>query len=193
MLGEKIRDIRTLKRLSQENMADLPGIATTAYGDIERNKTELSFQCLLQIAGILEVDISCILSFGEEIPHLFPRPATKARHYNRKELLFALENQKLEIEKLLAAIAQLKAKKEKTELELKYLMEKLDLALLSIRTVTRSPDIYQDYHHLHVAAGSHSCLFPQSAFQEKVKKKLKYVNQPICYFSLFRRDISLDQ
>jgi len=34
-----IRGIRLLKKLSQENMADMLGISRVAYGDIERKKT----------------------------------------------------------------------------------------------------------------------------------------------------------
>ena len=41
-IGEKIRKIRTLKGLSQENMATMLEISLVAYGDIERCKTNLT-------------------------------------------------------------------------------------------------------------------------------------------------------
>jgi len=41
-IGEKIRQARLLKGYSQENMAELLQISTTAFGDIERSKTELT-------------------------------------------------------------------------------------------------------------------------------------------------------
>lgn len=55
--GEKIRQIRLLKGFSQENMADMLGISTTAYGDIERNKTELTISRATEIAKVLGVGI----------------------------------------------------------------------------------------------------------------------------------------
>ncbi len=55
--GEKIRQIRLLKGFSQENMADMLGISTTAYGDIERNKTELTISRATEIAKVLSVGI----------------------------------------------------------------------------------------------------------------------------------------
>ena len=55
--GEKIRQIRLTKGFSQENMADMLGISTTAYGDIERNKTELTISRATEIAKVLGVGI----------------------------------------------------------------------------------------------------------------------------------------
>lgn len=56
-IGEKIRQARQQKGFSQENMADMLGISTTAYGDIERNKTELTIARATEIAGLLQVNI----------------------------------------------------------------------------------------------------------------------------------------
>ena len=55
--GEKIRQIRLTKGFSQENMADMLGISTTAYGDIERNKTELTISRATEIAKVLGIGI----------------------------------------------------------------------------------------------------------------------------------------
>lgn len=59
--GEKIRQIRLLKGFSQENMADMLSISTTAYGDIERNKTELTISRATEIAKVLGVGIVDLL------------------------------------------------------------------------------------------------------------------------------------
>jgi XRE family transcriptional regulator, regulator of sulfur utilization len=64
-IGEKIRFARLAKGFSQENMADLLGISTTAYGDIERNKTELTISRAKKLANILKISILELL--GEEI------------------------------------------------------------------------------------------------------------------------------
>lgn len=59
--GEKIRQIRLSKGYSQENLADLLNISTTAYGDIERNKTELTISRANDIAKILEISVVDLL------------------------------------------------------------------------------------------------------------------------------------
>ncbi len=62
--GERIRLARLQRGLSQENMADLLSLSTTAYGDIERGKTELTISRLTQIAGILDTTAIRLLSDG---------------------------------------------------------------------------------------------------------------------------------
>ncbi|MGN7886810.1 helix-turn-helix domain-containing protein [Dyadobacter endophyticus] len=60
-LSEKIRQIRLQKGLSQENMADMLGLSTTAYGDIERGRTELSVSRLENVAKLLDVPMPELL------------------------------------------------------------------------------------------------------------------------------------
>jgi len=62
-LSEKIRQIRLQKGLSQENMADMLGLSTTAYGDLERGRTELSVSRLENIAKLLDVPLPDLLGF----------------------------------------------------------------------------------------------------------------------------------
>lgn len=71
-IGEKIRYARLTKGYSQENMADFLGISTSAYGDIERNKTELTLSRAKKLANILKMSILELL--GEEIqtPEVLP-------------------------------------------------------------------------------------------------------------------------
>ncbi|MDR6560290.1 MULTISPECIES: helix-turn-helix transcriptional regulator [unclassified Arcicella] len=64
-IGEKIRQARLLKGYSQENMAELLQISTTAFGDIERSKTELTISRAQKIASLL--DIHVLELFGEEV------------------------------------------------------------------------------------------------------------------------------
>ena len=65
-LGEKIRLSRLQKGFSQENMADMLCISTTAYGDIERNKTDLTVSRLEKIADLLQT--SPLLLLEKESP-----------------------------------------------------------------------------------------------------------------------------
>ena len=52
----KIKEIRTKKGLSQENMGDLLKIAQVTYGQIENGKRRLTVEMLVQIALALETD-----------------------------------------------------------------------------------------------------------------------------------------
>ncbi len=60
-LSERIRQFRLHKGLSQENMADMLGLSTTAYGDLERGRTELSVSRLENIAKLLDIPLSELL------------------------------------------------------------------------------------------------------------------------------------
>ncbi len=62
-LSDKIRLIRLQKGLSQENMADMMGLSTSAYGDIERGRTELSYARLENISKLLDVPLPELLGF----------------------------------------------------------------------------------------------------------------------------------
>jgi XRE family transcriptional regulator, regulator of sulfur utilization len=64
-IGEKIRYARLQKGYSQENMADFLGISTSAYGDIERNKTELTLSRAKKLSNILKMSVLELI--GEEI------------------------------------------------------------------------------------------------------------------------------
>jgi len=57
-IGEKIRRIRAGKGYSQANIAEDLGITPGAYAKIERGETDASANRLLQIAKILEVNIT---------------------------------------------------------------------------------------------------------------------------------------
>ena len=61
--SERIRQLRLQKDLSQENMADMLGLSTTSYGDMERGRTELSFSRLENIAKLLDISLPALLGF----------------------------------------------------------------------------------------------------------------------------------
>jgi transcriptional regulator with XRE-family HTH domain len=52
------------KGLSQENMADMLGLSTTAYGDMERGRTDISLGRLENISKILDIGLPDLLGFG---------------------------------------------------------------------------------------------------------------------------------
>lgn len=68
-IGTRLRQLRLERGLSQENLADALGLSTTAYGDIERNKTDLTLSRLLRIAQVLQVDLAVLLDDPLLLPH----------------------------------------------------------------------------------------------------------------------------
>ncbi|QRR03515.1 helix-turn-helix domain-containing protein [Dyadobacter sandarakinus] len=63
-LSERVRLIRLQKGLSQENMADMLGLSTTAYGDLERGRTEVSISRLENIAKVLDMPVQELLGLN---------------------------------------------------------------------------------------------------------------------------------
>lgn len=68
-IGGNIKNFRELKELTREQMAHDLNLSVSAYGNIERNQTDLTISRILKIADILEVDVSQILNF--DTSHVF--------------------------------------------------------------------------------------------------------------------------
>jgi len=99
-IEEKIRLERLQRGLSQENMADLLNLSTTAYGDIERGKTDLTLSRLTQIATVLGISPLTLLS-DEAIPAQVIEPKSSELVTHELETLrLTVEKQQLELDKL---------------------------------------------------------------------------------------------
>ncbi|MEZ0485339.1 helix-turn-helix domain-containing protein [Fibrella aquatica] len=92
---ERIRLARLQQGLSQENMADLLGLSTTAYGDIERGKTELTLSRLAQIADVLQTTVVDLIA---DSPTAFEPTVIAPNELER--LRNTVEKQQLELDKL---------------------------------------------------------------------------------------------
>lgn len=66
MIGNKIKNIRELKNLTQEYMAERLDISQTAYSKLERGETKVSDEKLSQIASVLEVRPEEIKAFDSQ-------------------------------------------------------------------------------------------------------------------------------
>jgi transcriptional regulator with XRE-family HTH domain len=66
-IGHNIRRIREIKNYTQEAVADMVGMSVTAYGDIERGKSDVNFARLADIAKALDVKEEDIVAFGTHI------------------------------------------------------------------------------------------------------------------------------
>ena len=67
MMGQKLRLFREFRNYSQEYIAEKLGITQTAYSRIENNQTKMTAERLGQIADILHVPVSELLSDTEPI------------------------------------------------------------------------------------------------------------------------------
>ena len=108
-ISSQIRLLRQQKGYSQENMADMLGLSTTAYGDIERGKTDVTISRLQQIATALGTTAAQLLS-GEIPPHQELYPAEVVHQV--ETLKSAQERKDLEIGKLRMEVAYWKRKAE---------------------------------------------------------------------------------
>lgn len=59
--GDKVRQERTKKNLSQEGLADLAGVHRTYIGMIERAEKNITLENIEKIAKALNIDISELL------------------------------------------------------------------------------------------------------------------------------------
>ncbi len=66
-IGSKIKKLRELKGLSQENIAEELEMSTTGYGRIERDEVDVTLDKLNRISGILGMRVEDIINFDEKI------------------------------------------------------------------------------------------------------------------------------
>jgi transcriptional regulator with XRE-family HTH domain len=69
-LGENIRDLRKLKRLSQEAFADQVGLDRTYVGGIERGERNIATLNLIRIALALNVEVGVLFPSIETLNQL---------------------------------------------------------------------------------------------------------------------------
>jgi len=57
-IGERIRNLRQLSNLTQEELAERAGLTKGFISQVERDLTSISLDSLIQILGALDEDIS---------------------------------------------------------------------------------------------------------------------------------------
>lgn len=98
-LPERIRLQRLQRGLSQENMADLLSLSTTAYGDIERGKTDLTLSRLSQIAAVLDVSPVALLTDEVVSAQVVESQPTEIVNHELETLRLTVEKQRVELDK----------------------------------------------------------------------------------------------
>lgn len=61
LFAKRLRQIRQIKGLSQEALADLAGLHRTYIGSVERSERNVSIDNMERLANALEVDIAELL------------------------------------------------------------------------------------------------------------------------------------
>ena len=59
--GLRVRELRLLKGLSQEDLADLAGLHRTYIGGIERGERNVAFLNMVRLAKALEIPLSDLM------------------------------------------------------------------------------------------------------------------------------------
>lgn len=71
-LGKRIRTLRKLRGLTQEELGEKSGISYKFIGEIERGEVNPSLNSLIQIARALGIHVSEFFPHEKEIFHQFP-------------------------------------------------------------------------------------------------------------------------
>jgi len=61
VFAQRLRQIRQIKMLSQEELADLAGLHRTYVGSVERSERNISIDNMERLAKALEIDITELL------------------------------------------------------------------------------------------------------------------------------------
>lgn len=95
----KIRAVRTQQKISQEQMAEHLALTPQAYSKIESGKTKLSLDRIQQIAHILNIDVTELISDEKEVFLLVNENGVnngKTVYYGHQQDLIH-ENEKLQL------------------------------------------------------------------------------------------------
>lgn len=82
LIGQRIREVRTEKKLTQEYLADVVSVNVSHISNIETNKVKVSLTLLVNICNALDTTVDFIL----ENEYHMPRSITE------KELLNTVKN-----------------------------------------------------------------------------------------------------
>ena len=61
IFGEKLKEFRAQKRLSQEELADIAGLHRTYVGSVERGERNISIDNIERLASALEIQMKDLL------------------------------------------------------------------------------------------------------------------------------------
>lgn len=63
LLGQRIREVRKQKNMSQEDLADVSGLALSQIGRMERGAINSTMSSVFAISRALDIEVSTIFTF----------------------------------------------------------------------------------------------------------------------------------
>ena len=96
LIGQRIKEVRTDKQLTQEYLANMIGVNTSHVSNIETNKVKVSLTLLIQICNALDVTVDYLLE------NEYHNPTSTLE----KELLNTIKDMKKEKQETLLRIAK---------------------------------------------------------------------------------------
>lgn len=115
VLSEKIRVLREINQLSQEQMAEKMNMSRTGYAKLERGESKLNMERLEQIAEIFQISLMELIAMSNGATFNFNENATQSNYYGGSEKLTS------EIEKLNLIIQHQKELLEQKDKEIELL------------------------------------------------------------------------
>lgn len=78
-LGDRLRQLRQARRLTQEQLAERAGLSNKFVGEVERGKGNPTLTTLAALSEALGVGLVDLLGLETDRPHLTPRQASQVR------------------------------------------------------------------------------------------------------------------
>lgn len=82
-VGMNIREIRKMRKLTQEELSEKSGLQTSFLAGVERGDRNITLETLEKIINGLEVDAKTLFSFNNLVPD---------DHFNKKEIIDLIIN-----------------------------------------------------------------------------------------------------
>ena len=98
-INEKVKKVRELSNLTQEEMASQLNMSTNGYAKIEQGKTRLNIPMLERIAAILGINLTELLNINDKnLVCLISENSQNSSNYYANETTIELEKLQLIIE-----------------------------------------------------------------------------------------------
>ena len=95
-LGKKIKNIRMLLNLTQEELADRCELTKSYISQLENNKTSPSLETLTNILEVLGTDLSSFFAKDEESPIVFNKDDCYVCEYNGYTITWLVPNSQIQ-------------------------------------------------------------------------------------------------
>jgi len=122
--GEKLRELRTRKGWTQENVAEMLEMSVSNYSNIEKGKTQVTVPKLAQMAQKLDYDLIELMPLGKNVVYI-------------QENNGNLNGSYIVHNSLPNSYQTLLVEKEKTDLENTFLKEKIELLEDKIKSLEK--------------------------------------------------------